>query len=200
MQTFWPNIFFKKLNTPGIALGLFFLWFSVVNESFAQQIDTIRVKNIEVDYSLLPKNPKKATFLSALVPGFGQIYNGKSWKVPIIYGAFLTDLYFVQYNNRRYTVFINSLNSFDKGQKTDFPSLNRVALVRNVDFWRRNRDLTILFLGVIYALNIIDANVDAHLSGFEISEDLALKIKPHFESFSAHQNTVGITLQLKYKP
>lgn len=197
MQKIWTPVF-KKFKAPWIALGLLLFWLSITNQVDAQRIDTIRAKKIEVDYSLLPKNPKKATLLSAIVPGIGQIYNDKSWKVPIIYGAFITDLYFIQFNNRRYTIFIKSLNSFDKGQPTDFPSLNRVALVRNVDFWRRNRDLTILFLGVIHALNIIDANVDAHLSGFEISDDLALKIKPHFESFSTHQNTMGITLQFKF--
>jgi hypothetical protein len=191
---------FIHLKAPWIAMGLLLLWLSVENTSFAQKTDSTEVKKEKPDYSLLPKNPKKATLLSAMVPGLGQIYNNKAWKVPIIYGGFITDFYFIQYNNRRYNIFIQALNSFDKGETTQFPSLNRVALVRNVEFWRRNRDLTILFMGVIYALNIVDANVDAHLSGFEISDDLALDIKPHFESFSSHNNTIGISLHFKFKP
>jgi hypothetical protein len=59
--------------------------------------------------------------------------------------------------------------------------------------------MTILLLGAIYALNIIDANVDAHLSGFDISDDLALGIEPHFETFSAQNQSLGITLKLKFK-
>jgi hypothetical protein len=191
---------FIHLKAPWIAMGLLLLWLSVENTSFAQKTDSTEVKKEKPDYSLLPKNPKKATLLSAMVPGLGQIYNNTAWKVPIIYGGFITDFYFIQYNNRRYDIFIQALNSFDKGETTQFPSLNRVALVRNVEFWRRNRDLTILFMGVIYALNIVDANVDAHLSGFEISDDLALDIKPHFESFSSHNNTIGISLHFKFKP
>ena len=181
-------------------MGLLLLWLSIENTSFAQKTDSIKVKKEKPDYSLLPKNPKKATLLSAIFPGLGQIYNNKAWKTPIIYGGFITDYYFIQYNNRRYDIFIQALNAFDKGETTQFPSLNRVALVRNVEFWRRNRDLTILFMGVIYALNLVDANVDAHLSGFEISDDLALHIKPHFESFSTHHNTIGISLHFKFKP
>jgi hypothetical protein len=191
---------FIQLKAPWIAMGLLLLWLSIENTSFAQKTDSIKVKKEKPDYSLLPKNPKKATLLSAIVPGLGQIYNNKAWKTPIIYGGFITDYYFIQYNNRRYDIFIQALNAFDKGETTQFPSLNRVALVRNVEFWRRNRDLTILFMGVIYALNLVDANVDAHLSGFEISDDLALHIKPHFESFSTHHNTIGISLHFKFKP
>lgn len=199
MQKFGRQSFINA-KAPWKTLGLLLLWLVTSELSFAQKTDSTYSKKEKADYSLLPKNPKKATLLSAILPGLGQAYNEKAWKVPIIYGAFMTDLYFVQYNNRRYNIFIESLNSFDKGQPTDFPSLNRVALVRNVDFWRRNRDLTILFMGVIYALNIIDANVDAHLSGFEISDDLALHIRPHFESFSSHHNTMGVTFQFKFKP
>jgi hypothetical protein len=191
---------FRTQKAPWIAMGLLLLWLSIENISLAQNPDSIKIKKEKPDYSLLPKNPKKATLLSAMVPGLGQVYNNKVWKTPIVYGAFITDLYFIQYNNRRYDTFIQALKSFDKGETTQFPSLNRVALVRNVDFWRRNRDLTILLMGVIYALNIVDANVDAHLSGFEISDDLALDIKPHFESFSTHNNTIGISLHFRFKP
>lgn len=199
MLSFATHIFLQ-LKAPWIAMGLLLFWLSMENTSFAQKPDSIKVKKEKPDYSFLPKNPKRATLLSAIVPGLGQVYNNKAWKAPIIYGAFITDFYFIQYNNRRYDIFIQALNSFDKGEPTQFPSLNRVALVRNVEFWRRNRDMTILLMGVIYALNIVDANVDAHLSGFEISDDLALDIKPHFESFSTNNNSIGISLQFKFKP
>jgi len=194
------RFFHRKLKTkaPLIALGLLLLWFGLAGESIAQESEQPKPTKVEPDYSSLPKNPRKAAILSAILPGAGQVYNNKAWKVPIIYGGLATDIYFIGYNNRRYEVFKDALEDFDNGDTSQFPSLNREALVRNVDYWRRNRDLTFLLLGVIYALNIVDANVDAHLSGFEISDDLALDIEPHFESFSAKNNSLGVSFKLKF--
>lgn len=180
-------------------MGLLLLWFGLVGESYAQETEQPTPTTEEKpDFSSLPKNPRKATILSALLPGAGQVYNNKAWKVPIIYGGLATNIYFIGFNNRRYEVFIDALNAFDKGDASQFPNLNREALVRNVEYWRRNRDMTFLLLGVIYALNIVDANVDAHLSGFEISDDLSLGIEPHFESFSANNNSLGVSFKLKF--
>ena len=148
--------------------------------------------------SLLPKDPKKATMLSAILPGAGQVYNGKTWKVPILYAGILTDVYFIQYNHKRYERFRDALFALDKGEPNQFPSLNRAALVRNVDYWRQNRDLTLLLMLGIYALNLVDANVDAHLSGFDISEDLTLKIVPQIGTLSA-SSTTGLSFTLQFK-
>jgi hypothetical protein len=157
-----------------------------------------KLKKQEVPTSFLPKDPKKATLLSAILPGAGQVYNGKSWKVPILYAGILTDLYFVQYNHKRYDRFREALFALDKGKPNPFPSLNRAALVRNVDYWRQNRDLTLLLLLGIYALNLVDANVDAHLSGFDISEDLTLKVAPQIGTLSA-STSMGFSLTLQFK-
>lgn len=168
-------------------------------QSAASEQDTL--KKLEKEgrtLSLLPKDPKKATLLSAILPGAGQIYNGKSWKVPILYAGILTDVYFIQYNHKRYERFRDALFALDKGEPNQFPSLNRAALVRNVDYWRQNRDLTLLLMLGIYALNLVDANVDAHLSGFDISEDLTLKIAPQIGTLSA-SSTTGFSLTLQFK-
>lgn len=157
-----------------------------------------QIKEAEKEPSLLQKDPKKATFLSAILPGAGQVYNGKSWKVPILYAGILTDLYFINYNHRRYESFRDALFALDKKEPNQFPSLNRAALVRNVDYWRQNRDLTLLLLVGIYALNLVDANVDAHLSGFDISEDLALQVAPKLGTISA-SNSMGLSLTLRFK-
>lgn len=179
-------------------MGVFLFFCST--PSFAQQVSNVeKVKKEKPDYSNLPKNPRKATILSAILPGAGQVYNEKSWKVPIIYAGLVTDIYFIGFNNSRYQVFKEALFASDNGEPTDFPTLNRGALVRNVDYWRGNRDLCYILLGAIYALNLIDANVDAHLSGFDISDDLALGIEPKIESFSARNNSLGFSLKLKFK-
>lgn len=190
-------------KAPLYLAGLLLFCFSLSGVTYAQQLETevievTKESKIETEYSLLPKNPKKATLLSAILPGAGQIYNGKSWKVPIIYGGFITDIYFINFNDRRYQIFKKALANFDNELPNDFPSLNRDGLVRNVNFWRKSRDSTYLLLIAIYALNLIDANVDAHLSGFDVSDDIALKFEPHFESFSSNNKTIGLSVKLTF--
>lgn len=195
-----------KIKTPWISLGLLLLVFLLTVPAFSQTQVEAEAEKSETkeekekpDYSTLPKNPKKATILSAILPGAGQVYNGKAWKVPLLYAGFMTDLYFIGFNNKRYQTFREALFAFDEGDSSQFPSLNRDALVRNVDYWRQNRDLTILLLGAIYALNLIDANVDAHLSGFDISDDLAMKIEPNVGTFAASGTSMGLTLKFQFK-
>jgi hypothetical protein len=144
------------------------------------------------------KNPKKATILSAILPGSGQVYNGKSWKVPLIYGGFATNIYFIDFNDRRYKALRDALFQFDAGEANDFPNLNRDGLVRQVNYWRRNRDLNyFLFIG-IYALNIIDAQVDAHLSSFDVSENLSFRFEPSYETLTAGGNIFGLSLKINF--
>jgi hypothetical protein len=193
-------------STQGLrwSLLLTVCWLGIATSAVHGQTDSLgRLKKEAIQkegdaLSLLPKDPKKATLLSAVLPGAGQVYNGKSWKVPILYAGILTDLYFINYNHRRYESFRDALFALDKKEPNQFPSLNRAALVRNVDYWRQNRDLTVLLLLGIYALNLVDANVDAHLSGFDISEDLALQVAPQLGTVSA-SNSMGVSLTLRFK-
>lgn len=191
-------------KTPRFILGLLlfvFLFSHIGKGQSAKESNTVeeKQKKEKPDFSSIPKNPRKATLLSALLPGAGQVYNGKIWKVPILYAGFMTDIYFINFNNKRYETFREALFAFDAGESNQFPSLNRNSLVRNVDYWRQNRDMTILLLVGIYALNLVDANVDAHLSGFDISDDLALKIEPGATGLSAYTAPYGITLKLQFK-
>lgn len=194
----------KYAKTPRFILGLLlfvFLFSHLGKSQSAKESSAVseKQKKEKPDFSSIPKNPRKATLLSALIPGAGQVYNGKIWKVPILYAGFMTDIYFINFNNKRYETFREALFAFDAGESNQFPSLNRNSLVRNVDYWRQNRDMTILLLVGIYALNLIDANVDAHLSGFDISDDLSLKIEPGATGISAATSPYGITLKLQFK-
>ncbi|MGY6520694.1 MAG: DUF5683 domain-containing protein [Mongoliitalea sp.] len=175
----------------------FFLFLFSFVESYAQEIvvnDTLSIKLFDRDV----KDPKTATILSALIPGSGQVYNNKAWKVPIIYGGFATNIFFIDFNNRRYQLFLDNLRRLDRQEPTDFPNLNRDGLVRNVNFWRRNRDLNyFLFIG-IYALNILDAHIDAHLSSFDVSEDLSFRFEPNFEMLTAGGSVVGLSLKINF--
>lgn len=188
--------------TPWIFLGLLLFLGLGVHSAHAQEVLPAKKEKKQKEElpkeipSLLSKNPRKATLLSAALPGAGQVYNGKTWKVPILYAGILTDVYFIQYNNRRYENFREALFALDAGETNQFPSLNRAALVRNVDFWRQNRDLTLLLLLGIYALNLVDANVDAHLSGFDVSDDISLKVAPQVGALSSNSLSYGFSLKL----
>jgi len=192
-------------ETPKAMIGLIIIAVFVllpISESTAQAMVSTS-DTIKIDYSNPAiKNPKTATLLSAFLPGAGQVYNGKPWKVPIIYAGFAANIYFIDFNNRRYELFKEALAIFDENPKDPnqpFPSLNRDGLVRNVNYWKRNRDLNyFLFIG-IYALNIIDANVDAHLSAFDVSDDLTFRFEPSYESLSAGGgNIMGLSLKINF--
>ncbi len=186
-----------------IALGLLLLLFQspLLAQTPSSEATTVtKSKKVKPDYSSLPKNPRKAVILSAVLPGAGQVYNGKAWKAPILYAGIMADVYFIGFNNKRYQTFRSALFAFDDGDRTQFPSLNREGLVRNVDYWRQNRDMTILLLFAIYALNLVDANVDAHLSGFDISDNIGLKITPGSAPLMATSTQqLGLTLKFVLK-
>ncbi|MBC8265453.1 MAG: hypothetical protein H8E84_00630 [Flavobacteriales bacterium] len=137
-------------------------------------------------------SPKKAALLSAVLPGLGQIYNKKYWKVPIIYGGLLTSAYYINDNNIQYQQYKKAyLLRIDNNPNTidDFVSdySSRDLLILK-DFYRRNREISILIFTGVYILNIVDASVDAHLFYYDVSNDISLHFLPistaHFNGFS----------------
>ncbi|MFT4682086.1 MAG: hypothetical protein ACI9FU_000592 [Granulosicoccus sp.] len=151
-----------------------------------------------------PHSPKLATLLSAVAPGAGQIYNRKYWKLPIIYGAFGGLIYSAIWNHTQFRTFKDAylIRIDDDPTTTDqfvgqYEEANLLSLQSD---YRRNRDLSYVFIGVFYALNIIDAAVDAHLFDFNVDEDLSLQIKPVVEPIDYQQAQVyglGLTLRLR---
>ncbi|WP_017732575.1 DUF5683 domain-containing protein [Nafulsella turpanensis] len=144
--------------------------------------------------------PGKAAFYSAVLPGLGQAYNNAHWKIPIIYagGAFV--VYTVNFYNRQYSVALRNLQYIQfqpgvtevNGRDADF--YNRVASAA-----RRQRDYIIILGTLLYTLNIVEAYVDAHLQDFNLSEDLALRLKPSIFAVPAGQTGAGIALTLRVK-
>ena len=133
-------------------------------------------------------NPKKATRLSAIVPGLGQVYNKQYWKIPVIYGGYAVIGHYIKFNNDMYHEFKNALTyeiDDDASTINPFPNFSRNSLERNMDFWRRNRDVLIIFTGVYYLLNIVDAHIFAHLNEFDINNDLSLEIKPSINKINS---------------
>lgn len=140
--------------------------------------------------------------MSAIIPGLGQIYNEKYWKVGIIYGAGFVMGLGMKYNSdsmRQYQRALNArVDTSSATIDTWYPLLTDAKVTGERDYYRRNRDMLILgFLG-LYALQIIDANVDAHLKEFEINKDLALKIRPTMRPNLNGRLSTGMALSLRF--
>ena len=160
-------------------------------------------------------SPRKATIYSAVLPGLGQIYNKKYWKVPLVYIGFGTLGYFIDWNNDQYTLYREAYADIadDDPNTNSFEELNfegrwnldnprernqfSEALNRAKETARRNRDLVIISTAAFYALNIIDASVDAHLFNFDISDDLTMKWIPG-PVYCLDQRLVGIHCRIRF--
>lgn len=138
-------------------------------------------------------DPKRATWLALLIPGGGQIYNRKYWKLPIVYGGFVGCAYALSWNNQMYSDYSQAyLDIMDSDPNTDSykdflpPNVSidgnesqyQNIFKRKKDYYRRYRDLSIFCFVAVYALSVIDAYVDAELSNFDISKDISLKVEP----------------------
>ena len=139
-------------------------------------------------------SPKKAMWLALVIPGGGQIYNRKYWKLPIVYGGIIGCLYAMNWNNNMYKDYSQAyLDLTDKdpgtqsynmflhlGTQIDDKNKDRFKDIfkKRKDKFRRWRDLSFFVLLGVYALSVIDAYVDAELSNFDISKDLSLKVEP----------------------
>jgi len=144
--------------------------------------DKIAVEELE---TLTPykHSPKRAMILSAVLPGAGQIYNKKYWKAPVVWTGFAVFGYFIHQNNREYQRFRQAYNyNVDEDSSTisEFPNVSANLLANERDIYRKWRDLSIILTVGWYALNIIDANVDAHLFEFDVSDVARVRWEPTF--------------------
>lgn len=145
-------------------------------------------------------SPHKATIYSALVPGLGQVYNKKYWKLPIIYGATGIFIYAFDFNNDQYNKYRTAYVRMKNEEITSFEGYTDAStLLRIKDSYQRNRDLNVIVLAAIYMLNIVDATVDAHLFDYDISDDLSLNVQPTLKRSFDNQSTVGVCLSFSLK-
>ncbi|MFM7766538.1 MAG: DUF5683 domain-containing protein [Bacteroidota bacterium] len=146
-----------------------------------------------------PHSPRKATVMSAVLPGSGQAYNKKYWKIPVLYGGFAALGYAIRFNNSEYNQYKEAFKLRLDGDESTVDSYvgiysdNDLSTLK--DFYRRNRDLSIIGCGLLYILNIVDASVDAHLFGFNVSNDLSLNIAP--STVAGMNPGLGIVLSFK---
>tara|TARA_R110000868_G_scaffold91140_4_gene252848 strand:+ start:1222 stop:1884 length:663 start_codon:yes stop_codon:yes gene_type:complete len=171
--------------------------------------DSVFKKRREIN----PLAPAKAAFYSAILPGLGQLYNKRYWKVPLVYAALGTSIYAYDFNNSRYKRFRTAFKRRQAGFKDDEfydlppkstvplnePEFSDEALQDAQEKYQRDRDLMLLVTIGLYALNIIDANVDSHLKQFNIDDDLSINFQPYldYNEITATPN-YGMALTIKF--
>ncbi len=174
---------------------------------YAQRIDTI--KTSVVDTVKAKKQVKKAIYgkartaaiLSAVIPGAGQAYNRQYWKMPIVYAAIGGLGYWAYSNNKSYKSYSKNLRAiYDDDPNTNNTSrFSSDQLITEKKAVKKYRDLALILCGVAYALNIIDANVSAHLKTFDVSDDLSLQFKPYSTFGYNNKLQTGLTIKLNFK-
>ena len=222
---------------------LFLISFLTNTHGQTIRIDTSKVVNIDKKMKIYSKEdslkkfykiiPRTATIRSAMVPGWGQIYNRQYWKLPLVAGAFAVNIYFIARNDIRYHYYKNYLreatfpkvplknppttltvplyetfvqdengNNLKDSQGNLIPATrdyNQDQLNNIVAGYRKNRDGSYLILFAVWAANIIDANVTAHLKTFDMTDDISLKIQPTFSCPDIMEPVFGARLILTIK-
>jgi len=160
-------------------------------------------------------NPGKAALRSAIIPGWGQIYNKKYWKLPIVYGALGTSAYVFFFNLQTYKdtrfAYKAKYNIRQPGATAaDTLAFNNIpdylkpysegSLRANRDSYRRDIDYSVLFFVLLWGLNVVDAAVDAHLKGFDVSPDLSFRFKPGHSEMAGTNGLSFIVSLGKKKP
>lgn len=158
--------------------------------------DTVQIKTPQKYY-----DPKIASRRSALLPGLGQIYNDSWWKVPILYAGFAANIYFIGFNNDQYEMSKSTVEELliIEGETglTPIQENELRSARRQTDYWRNNRDILYITLLGIYGLNIIEATIDAHLKGFDVSDNLAMNLKPKVGVIANGAPFIGVGLTFK---
>ena len=145
-----------------------------------------------------PNTPSKAAFYSSIIPGLGQAYIGKAWKIPFIYAALGASLYYFDLNNKEMnsyrTAYKRRLNGFFDDEYLELARpITTEQLLLGMDFHKNYRDIAIALTALTYMLNILDASVSAHLLQFNVNEDLSIS-----PNLFMNKNTTGLQIALKF--
>lgn len=182
--------------------------------------DTIYAKSVVVK----PHSPHRATFYSAILPGLGQAYNKKYWKIPILYAGIGGMIYGLDFNTRNYNIYRRAYRDFlikdpgntsyldkaryrnyTKEQMIEFLATNpsaasqyQASLKNKKDYYKKYRDLSYVGLALIYVLNLVDASVDAHFKTFDVSNDLSMHIEPKISPMHNGLNSLCMQVKLTF--
>lgn len=180
----------------------------------ADTVGIASAKPVEKD-SMELHSPKKAAIYSAILPGLGQAYNKKYWKIPLVYGGFAAFGYFIGWNNDFYVTSkraysdltdkdestnsymnLKQIGYYDLSNPTDVENLKR-GLLDSQNYYRRNRDLLVILTVAFYGLNIIDASVDAHFFNWDISDKLTMNWQPSMDQLN-NKNFLSFNCTIRF--
>lgn len=175
-----------------------FIFLQTVHSQEEEEGDLeIKNKKKHIAYEFNSLAPAKAAFYSAVLPGLGQAYNKKYWKIPIVYGAIGTSVYIYSRNNKNYNDVLDAIKLEREGKPHQYDNLDLTALESAATNFKKNRDLALFISLGLYVLNILEANVDAHLPDKKIDHDLSFS--PNlFISPVTNEITYGASLTFKF--
>lgn len=161
------------------------------------------MNNISSDYKPMdPLAPSRAAFYSAIVPGLGQIFNKKYWKLPLVYAAVGTPIYFYVDNDSKYRDYRNEYKKRLRGiydtEDPVFGKLDNERVIQGQQFYQRNRDLSLVVTIGFYILNVVDANIDAHLMQFNVNDKLTIQPAMEYNPRDLNQYQYAINLQYSF--
>lgn len=165
-----------------------------------EEQDTVAIRSYAKRYS-----PRKAILYAAVLPGLGQVYNKKYWKLPLVYGGFYFIGYYIDRYNDLYTeykgyLFYNLERDHLRGENGENPDIKLTTgqLRTIVDKARRERDFMIIMMGGMYVLQMIDAHVDSHLKEFDLNPRLQVSIEPTMRNDAWTGTTTGLSLVVRF--
>jgi len=148
---------------------------------------------------------RKASIMSAVLPGLGQAYNKKYWKIPVIYAGLGGFGYMFLTNNKQYNLYRANVIAYNDNDSLTLPSMPEYSSDQSQILklqYRKNRDFAVIGFSIVYLINIIDANVDAHLRTFDVSDDLSIHIDPWQSTYKTslgYRTATGLSIKLNFK-
>jgi len=158
--------------------------------------DSISTSPITID----PLSPAKAAFYSAVLPGLGQLHNKHYWKIPVIYASMGAGIYYYSWQNKQYNRYRDAYKRRLAGFTDDefiVKSVTDATLIDAQRFHKKNKDLAILVTALVYILNIVEANVSAHLAQFNVNENLTFNPNFYQDEFT-YKPKLGVTLNYQF--
>lgn len=187
-------VLFNRLKI--IVLTVFFI-IAFLTQGWSQ------VENNKLPITKEPHSPHKATIYSLILPGLGQSYNKKYWKIPVIYAGFGFLGYLISTNSKEYKAYkiayeYEPIDGNIISPNEYYDIYNKEQLKQGRDYYRRNMELSYILTGFWYIINLVDASVDAHLFEFNVSSNLSLRVEPYIMNQpSFNQSIPGLRISVE---